>query len=169
MSWNLFARILRRRTPAAKRETILEKPSGEKDLAGVLEAEEGVVEVPPYSNWGKRVGEYLASTGITYPQPWCAAFVHWGMAQIGQKGYGAYCPSWFIPMYEIDAPVRNAWGLVYFPKMQRYAHIFIVTKICGNGMIETVEGNTNNDGGREGTGVFRRLRDPRAHRFFIRR
>jgi hypothetical protein len=169
LSWNLFARLLRRHTPAAKQAHILEKTSGEKELAGILEAEEGVAETPPYSNWGKRVSEYLASTGITYPQPWCAAFVHWGMAQIGQKGYGAYCQSWFIPMHEIDAPVRNAWGLVYFPKMQRYAHIFVVTKTFGNGMIETIEGNTNNDGSREGTGVFRRLRDPRGYRFFARR
>jgi hypothetical protein len=36
-------------------------------------------------------------------------------------------------------------------------------------MIETVEGNTNNDGSREGTGVFRRFRQAEAHRYFRHR
>lgn len=144
-------------------------PAGERDLASVLEAEEGVTETPPCSNWGKRVEEYLQSAGINFPQPWCAAFVHWGMAQLGKRGYGAFCPSWYIPMYEINEPVRNAWGLVWFPKLDRYAHIFVVTKVFSNGMIETIEGNTNNDGSREGTGVFRRLRTSAAHRYFIGR
>jgi len=139
------------------------------DLAGVLEKEVGVLEDPPASNDGKRVREYLASAGILDPEPWCASFVHWGCLQLGLKGYGAWTPSWCVSSLEIDDPVRNAWGLVYFPKLGRFGHIFVVTKVCENGMIETVEGNTNNDGSREGTGVFRRFRNANAHRFFASR
>ena len=164
MKWNLFARFL----PKRKQKPIIPKRDEKAvlDLAGILESEEGVVEAPPYSNWGHRVSVYLQSAGINYPQPWCAAFVHWGMGQIGKKGFGAFCPNWFVPMLEIDKPERNAWGLVYFPRLQRFAHIFVVTRVCPNGMIETIEGNTNNDGSREGTGVFRRFRNADAHRYF---
>jgi hypothetical protein len=168
MKWNLFARFIPRRKPVTV-AVARKDPPRERDLASVLEAEEGVVEIPAYSNWGKRVEEYLRSAGINFPQPWCAAFVHWGMAQIGKRGYGAFCPNWFVPMLEVGEPVRNAWGLVWFPKLDRYAHIFVVTKVFPNGMIETIEGNTNNDGSREGTGVFRRLRSSAAHRFFVSR
>ena len=139
------------------------------DLATILEKEIGVMEEPPGSNDGVRVREYLRSAGILDPEPWCAAFIHWGCLQVGQKGFGAWTPSWVQPTLEIDEPRRGAWGLVYFPKLGRFGHIFMVTKVCENGMIETVEGNTNVDGSREGTGVFRRFRQSAAHRYFIHR
>jgi len=138
-------------------------------LADVLEREIGVTEEPPGSNDGVRVREYLRSAGILDPEPWCASFVHWGSLQIGKEGFGAWTPSWCKTILEIDDPERGAWGLVYYPKLGRFGHIFVVTKVCGNGMIETVEGNTNNDGSREGTGVFRRFRQAQAHRYFRHR
>jgi len=139
------------------------------ELAEVLEKQDGISEEPPGSNDGIRVRQYLRSAGILDPEPWCAAFVHWGCLQIGKEGFGAWVPSWVKPSLEIDTPERNAWGLVYFPRLGRFGHIFVVTKVFENGMIETIEGNTNNDGSREGTGVFRRIRQAAAHRFFKHR
>jgi len=139
------------------------------ELADVLEREIGVSEEPPGSNDGVRVREYLRSAGILDPEPWCASFVHWGCSQIGKPGFGAWTPSWAQSSLEIDKPERSSWGLVWFPKLDRFGHIFVVTKVCGNGMIETVEGNTNIDGSREGTGVFRRFRQAEAYRYFRHR
>ena len=141
----------------------------EDDLATVLEKEVGVMEDPPGSNDGARVREYLASAGIHDPEPWCACFVNWGCLQVGKPGFGAWTPSWAQSSLEIQEPRRSAWGLVYFPVLKRFGHIFVVTEVFKSGMIETVEGNTNIDGSREGTGVFRRIREAKAHRYFVHR
>ena len=127
------------------------------------------MEEPPGSNDGVRVREYLASAGIHDPEPWCASFVNWGCLQIGKPGFGAWTPSWNQPSLAIEKPRRSAWGLVYFPGLKRYGHIFVVTEVYDNGNIATVEGNTNNDGSREGTGVFRRVRQAEAYRYFAHR
>jgi len=139
------------------------------DLAAILEKENGVKEDPIGSNDGTRVREYLHSAGIYDPQPWCAAFVTWGCKKAGLEGYGAWTPSWVKPNLEVDDPARNAWGLVFYPKLGRFGHIFVVTKVFENGMIETIEGNTSIDGSREGTGVFKRFRQSAAHRYFKHR
>ena len=139
------------------------------DLATVLEKEAGVMEDPPGSNDGARVREYLASAGIHDPEPWCASFVNWGCLQVGKPGFGAWTPSWAQSSLEIQEPRRSAWGLVYFPALKRFGHIFVVTEVFKSGMIETVEGNTNIDGSREGTGVFRRIREAKAYRYFTHR
>ena len=139
------------------------------DLAAILEKEVGVREDPIGSNDGIRVREYLRSAGILEPSPWCAAFVHWGCQKAGIEGYGAWTPSWVKPSLEIEDPCRDAWGLVFYPKIGRFGHIFVVTQVFDNGMIETIEGNTNTDGSREGTGVFRRFRQAEAHRYFKHR
>lgn len=141
----------------------------EDDLATVLEKEVGVMEDPPGSNDGARVREYLASAGIHDPEPWCASFVNWGCLQVGKPGFGAWTPSWAQSSLEIQEPRRSAWGLVYFPALKRFGHIFVVTEVFKSGMIETVEGNTNIDGSREGTGVFRRIREAKAYRYFTHR
>ena len=143
--------------------------TSDDDLATVLEREIGVMEEPPGSNDGVRVREYLASAGIHDPSPWCAAFVNWGCLQAGKPGFGAWTPSWAQSNLEIEEPRRGAWGLVWYDRLGRYGHIFVVTEVFNNGMLQTVEGNTNNDGSREGTGVFRRIRTAKAHRFFAHR
>jgi hypothetical protein len=138
----------------------------EDDLAGILEKEVGVMEDPAGSNDGVRVREYLRATDIDYPQPWCASFVSWGCKKIGLEAFGAWTPSWCVPRLEIDDPCRNSWGLVFYPKLGRFGHIFVVTEVK-NELIRTVEGNTNDDGSREGVGVVRRWRDAQAYRYFI--
>ena len=49
-------------------------------LAAVLQVaagEIGSMEVPPGSNWGPKVKDYLVSAGVTFPAAWCAGFVYW--------------------------------------------------------------------------------------------
>lgn len=172
MSWQYARDIVRRILPPKKPQFNFgyePDKNPKKSLAAVLESQIGVMEEPAGSNNGVQVAKYLHSAGIYYPAPWCAAFVHWGCEQVGKRGYGAYVPSWYVPNLEIEYPRRDAWGLVYFDRLQRYAHIFVVSQVCDNGMIETIEGNTNIDGSREGTGVFRRWRNPAPYRYFAAR
>lgn len=137
------------------------------DLATVGESQVGVVEEPLGSNWGPKVKEYLASTGINFPAPWCAAFVNWCLNQIGQKGYGAYVPSWDKKDLRVSDPKRGDLGLVWFSSMKRYAHIYIVTGRPSLRSVSSVEGNTNNGGSRDGIGVFKRIR-PLDGQIFVR-
>lgn len=135
------------------------------EVATIGESQLGVLEQPLGSNWGPKVKEYLSSTGIDYPAPWCAAFVQWCLVQKGQKGAGAYVPSWDKASLRVTTPVRNDFGLVWFSSMKRYAHIYIVTGRPSLRSISTIEGNTNNGGSREGIGVFKRIRPLDGQRF----
>jgi len=135
------------------------------EVAAIGESQLGVMESPIGSNWGPKVKEYLATTGIEYPAPWCAAFVQWCLAQKGQKGAGAYVPSWDKANFRVTSPARNDFGLVWFSSMNRYAHIYIVTGRPSPRSISTIEGNTNNGGSREGIGVFKRIRPLDGQRF----
>lgn len=51
----------------------------------VAQQELGVQEVPLGSNTGPRVSQYLKAAGITFPAPWCAAFVTWCYDRVGKK------------------------------------------------------------------------------------
>src|SRR5262249_2899659 len=61
---------------------------GDTLLARVVEiarGEIGVQEVPPYSNGGPRVEEYLHSVGLGKGLSWCAAFVYWCYEQAAKE------------------------------------------------------------------------------------
>lgn len=45
----------------------------------------GVSEVPPGSNWGPQVSQYLKAAGFSSPEPWCASFVTWCYNKAGKK------------------------------------------------------------------------------------
>lgn len=60
-------------------------------------------------------------------------------------------------------------GLLYFPKMGRFAHTFFVTDPPdATGRWGTIEGNTSGGGSREGWGVFRQRRLFKSQDRFIR-
>jgi hypothetical protein len=133
----------------------------------------GVEEEPHGSNWGDKVEEYLASVGIHFPASWCMAFVYW----CHQKALGA------------NNPLIKTGGVLYAwnntdPKMKfkepKVGDIFIMDFGHGKGhtgIIEriegdklyTIEGNTNDEGVREGYEVCRRIRITKYCKGFIRR
>jgi hypothetical protein len=132
---------------------------GSEDLlVNVLSSQIGQAEHPKGSNWGRPVQEYLEAAGINRPAPWCAAFIEWGLQKIGRKGAGAYVPSWNQPSHRIDRPSIGSLGLVWFPQMKRYGHIFCVKRVTSSRSIETIEGNSNAEGSREGYAVVSRVR-----------
>ncbi len=137
----------------------------------------GVLEVPPGSNRGPRVNEYLRVVGLDATAgsfPWCAAFVYWCFEQAAH-GLGRPNPvvrtagvleHWrraahkSVPRLaaaEATAdPARVRPGMIFVQDFGGGAgHTGLVESVQG-GRLVTLEGNTNDDGSREGIGVFRR-------------
>ncbi|WP_240768706.1 hypothetical protein [Olivibacter sp. XZL3] len=127
-------------------------------------------------NDGPQVEAYLAYTGLGKGHAWCAAFVCWvlGRAEVDNPKT-AWAASLF-PQDKLVWPRAKAlargsrttnnekpitktscvFGL-YFPSLKRIAHCGFIDK-WGEKEVITVEGNTNDNGSREGDGVYRKRR-----------
>ena len=151
--------------------------------------EVGVREDPVHSNSGPRVNQYLASVGLEPGQPWCAAFVYW-CAQQAANSCGrnpvplprtGWTPSIWDDATQNGRAVPAAdviRGRVCLDPgslfvlhgtvdgIDRVRHVGFVAGLR-DGMIETVEGNTDLDGSGEGDGVYRRLRNPSSVHGFV--
>lgn len=134
----------------------------------------GAKESPIGSNWGHPVQDYLASVDVDFPASWCMAFLYWSFLNgnvpvVLTAGLNAF-------------PVKTA-GVLY-----AWAHTPDRCKITGDplrgdifimdlgkgtghcGLVETVtdhklntiEGNTNDTGSREGFEVIRKVRYDQA-------
>ena len=130
--------------------------------------DKGVEEIPRGSNRGSRVEAMLKTTGLGGGYPWCAAAVAtWGVEALGEE--------WPVPHTAVcDALL--AWakrkGALKKTDPQRgdiflklsagddndALHTGIVSSTIPQGAIWSWEGNTNDDGSREGYGVFYRRR-----------
>jgi hypothetical protein len=139
--------------------------------------EVGVLEVPPGSNRGPRVDEYLRAVGLDPGAgsfAWCAAFVYWCFERAA-RGLGRTNPlprtagvleHWrragkagVTRLAAADAtadPGRVRPGMVFVLDLGAgLGHTGLVESVQG-GRLVTLEGNTNDGGSREGIGVFRR-------------
>lgn len=128
--------------------------------------QEGVSEEPKGSNWGAKVKEYLASAGLKSSAPWCMSFVYWCFDQAA-KELKVKNPLYRTGGVLVGWQQRNtALGVKSNPQpgdvfIMRFAHgtghTGIIEKADEN-YIYTIEGNTNDDGSREGYEVARRKR-----------
>lgn len=133
-------------------------------LLRVAAATEGAPEIG--ANAGPYVTRVLARTGLGPGHPWCAAYV----ADVGRCALGR---DWPLPMTAgcaalgefartravlLDEPKAGDVFLLWYPSLNRYAHAGFVVRVTGERTVETIEGNTNADGGREGWLVARRTR-----------
>ena len=119
------------------------------------------------NNRGKRIGEYLATTGLPQGHPWCAAFAKWifDQNQIPTPGATAWSPTWFPDSRTVWMKGDDPKGVIesgdtfglYYSNLKRIGHIGIVERI-DNGWIYTIEGNTGSDQGRDGDVVRRHRR-----------
>ena len=150
-------------------------------LARVLEVaagEVGVLEDPPGSNRGERVEQYQRGVGVDPGEPWCVAFVFFCFATAAQAlgvdnpmvtkrtKTGSVVELWNLARANgvntithdeaLDDPSRVQPGMVFIISTGGgHGHTGLVTRVAG-GKLETIEGNTNDGGSREGIGVFRR-------------
>lgn len=113
-------------------------------------------EKPHGSNWGEPVKTYLASVGIDFPASWCLAFVYWCFLKAADALHT------ITPLVKTGGVLR-AWNeaashhaatpepgdIVIFDHGHGLGHTGIVVEVIGSDF-KTIEGNTNNDGSREG-------------------
>ena len=131
-------------------------------LIHVAQKEVGVSEEPKNSNWGPRVSEYLKAVGIKFAAPWCMAFVVWCCKEAGlNEGIpktGGVLDAWrkCKQQYRVTSGYRIG-DILIFDFGGGKGHTCIVEDVQGS-ILKTIEGNTNDDGSREGYEVARRDR-----------
>ena len=112
------------------------------------------------NNRGDDVEKYLAFVGLGGGYAWCAAFASW---ILGQAGFTKFKSArvfdwvkWAKRTGRIQAkPTRGC--LFAYLNPDGSGHIGFVTGVK-LGVFSTIEGNTNDDGSREGYKVCRRTR-----------
>jgi peptidoglycan hydrolase-like protein with peptidoglycan-binding domain len=126
-------------------------------------------------NTGVQVGAWIRSCGLEPPQPWCAAAVCAWMeeAKVASKlnidlprtASAQGLKDWFVSHKMHTClegkdimPKAGDVGFIYFPTLGRIGHTFIISYIPGPDTVATIEGNSNEAGGRDGIGVFQRFR-----------
>ncbi len=114
---------------------------------------------------GSNRQPYAALAGHANGQPWCASFAVAG-AHVTGFGLPEGASSAYTPAMEsafkragrlFTAPRPGDFFFVYFPSMGRVAHTGVVYAVDG-GYVKTIEGNSNDEGSREGYEVCRRRR-----------
>jgi hypothetical protein len=128
----------------------------------------GVEEVPRGSNRGPQVDKYIKSVGLdpAGKHPWCAAFVYWCFQQasdaMGRQNplhrTGHVLTQWKMRKEKFRAitPQPGDIGIMDFGSGK--GHMFIVEKAHIDNT-DNVEGNSNDEGSREGFEVCRHLRN----------
>jgi len=128
----------------------------------------GVKEQPLGSNDGPQVRQYLQRAGGNVGDPWCMAFAYWctdeAAKQLGVPNPLIKTPGvmdqWNRTKARKQPPRRQLIkpGDIFIMSFDHgKGHTGIVEKVV-DGLLYTVEGNTNDDGSREGYEVARRHR-----------
>ena len=135
----------------------------------------GVQEIPKGSNSGPEVEIYLKSVGLGKGYSWCMAFVYWCVQRAAEqtgsinplkKTGGVLAQYNAKPELRQNVPEPGSIFILDFGK--GLGHTGIVEKILPNGFIQTLEGNTNTDGSREGYAVCRRKREVNSCKGFLK-
>lgn len=129
-------------------------------------------------NDGPAVETYLASVGLGKGYSWCMAFVYWCAKQAALKlgvvnplkQTGGVLDEWQSGRGIHSAtPIPGSIFIMDFGGGE--GHTGIVTGVFEDqGIIHTIEGNTNDNGSREGIGVFRKTRqinDPKIKGYIL--
>jgi hypothetical protein len=134
----------------------------------------GVQEVPKGSNKGVDVEKYLKSIGLGGGYSWCMAFAYWNVQQAATKlgianplfKTGGVLAQWNnrIPL---QTSIPQPGYLFVIDEGKGEGHTGIVEYVVGD-TIHTIEGNTNDDGSREGYEVCRRVRKISSCKGFIK-
>lgn len=124
-------------------------------------------------NSGPRVDLYLRASGNRPGEYWCSAFVTWVFLQNAvrvPRDPGAarnYFRNGPTLLYQRGAlgklEIAQPGDVVgyYYGNLGRIGHIGFIEQVKDNCLI-TVEGNTGEDGGRNGDGVYRKRRMKRS-------
>ena len=133
-------------------------------------------------NEGPAVELFLRAAGLGKGAPWCAAFVNFcaemassltnersPLELVRRQGYVQDYYDWAEGSGRLrEDPAIGDLFVIWHLKKKRYAHIGFVSSVELSQHIHTVEGNTNEDGGREGYMVAERIRGIGNHMAFLR-
>ncbi len=119
------------------------------------------------NNRGPEIDQWNIDAGVPLGSPWCGTFIRAGYREydLPVPGGAAWSPSWFPRSRVIpndEAQVGDVGG-IYFQTLGRIAHVFVYDEnpSRNSSFAFTIEGNTNDDGGRMGHSVMRKKRSPR--------
>lgn len=142
----------------------------------IAQSQIGKQEIPKGSNAGTDVEKYLKSVGLGKGYSWCMAFVYWCFLEASiQEGNpnllkktGGVLAQWNATdaKYRKKEPQEGDIFIMDFGK--GLGHTGIVVKVLPNNKVQTIEGNTNTDGSREGYKVCLRTRQTDTIKGFIR-
>ena len=140
-------------------------------VLAVASSQIGVMEMPPGSNRGIEVDKYHDDAGSPRGAAWCMAFIFscfkQACANLGRQNpairTGGVLEHWrratCKKILADDAADNTSLvlpGQIFIISTGGgFGHTGFIEKIEG-GLLTTIEGNTNNNGSREGVGVFRR-------------
>lgn len=125
------------------------------------------------TNWGLFVKATLKFSGVGVPAPWCAAFVTRVLVETGfdKKKLPKYSAStywWWklatdkkaliTPASNLEMSRSVKRGMLFVWNGKGGGHIGVIVKVNSDGTFETIEGNTNSQGSREGDRVTRKTR-----------
>jgi hypothetical protein len=139
--------------------------------------EVGVREVPPGSNSGPRVNEYLQSVGLGRGFQWSAAFIYWSFQKASEKLQIANPMPKGGASLSILSNIKSPKSFLYASAAQDGTSVKpsigdvsvvsfgdgayqlgIVSSVKNENEVEVIEGNTNDAGSDNGIGVFLRVR-----------
>lgn len=163
MSKTVEARILFGETGSPVRWMTREqyaKASTEERLVAWMDSQVGAKESGK-PNHGEEVREYLKSCGLGEGNPWCAALVNWCCKQAGLPTPKTGCAavrSWVSHFAgnRVTQPARGS--LFYWLDAGGTGHIGVCLGPSILGVFRTIEGNTNDEGGRDGDRCHKRTR-----------
>jgi hypothetical protein len=144
-------------------------------LVQLARAEIGTAEVNG-TNCGPRVNEYKAATNLPpdEPWPWCAAFICWLVREALKATATAETGAFRRPV------TAGAWDFINWSLRQdnttltkrdpgtdilpgdivvfKFSHIGLAVTAPADGTVQTIEGNTDGAGSREGGAVLQKRR-----------
>lgn len=128
-------------------------------------------------NDGREVEQYLHSVGLGKGYAWCSAFVKWCLDSAGiNNRITAWAPTACNPddvvwngKRFVKQPQEGDIFCLYYPRLKRVGHTGFFHKQINSSVYESVEGNTNAQGSREGDGVYRKKRSFNATYSITRR
>lgn len=147
-----------------------------KSLAIAL-TQEGVSEKPKGSNGGPEVTQYLKAVGLGAGYPWCMAFVYWCVKKAaleleeknplvrtaGVMRQYRECTLRKLPNRNLNVQPGDIFIMQFANGL---GHTGFVIELKGR-VVKTIEGNTNDDGSREGYEVAIRERPVSSIHGFI--
>jgi len=131
----------------------------------------GVEEVPKGSNSGPQVDKYLKSVGLNPGYSWCMAFVYWCCKEANVHHNliktGGVLRMWNEVSKDMKFTTPKAGDIFIMDYGKGLGHTGFVERVEGLN-IHTIEGNTNDEGSRNGFENCRRVRLISKCKGFIR-